>query len=164
MHRGLFQYIYGDYFYKSNDLDQFINDRFNSDTVGKLMACGDEVHPYNKSHRNADKLKESTDVIDFRPWARTLEFSLEAHYGWAYADLVVQAIRHEKKPITHWSFADLIEKINQDEELREGVQNRLQPSDWNVGEKTRLLYRYLIPKLNKRLYDASNDIEDQNGL
>ena len=30
--------------------------------------------------------------------------------------------------------------------------------------KTRLLYRYLIPKLNKKLYDASNDIGDQNGL
>ena len=58
----------------------------------------------------------------------------------------------------------MIVKINQDEELREGVLNRLQPSDWNFVEKTRLLYRYLIPKLNKRLYDALNDIEDQNGL
>ena len=48
--------------------------------------------------------------------------------------------------------------------LREVVQHRLQPVDWNVDEKTRLLYRYLIPNLNKRLYDASNDLEDQNGL
>ena len=55
---GLFAAIWGQYFYKSNDLDQFINSRFNSDSVGKLMACGDEVTPYNKSHRGADKLKD----------------------------------------------------------------------------------------------------------
>ena len=103
-------------------------------------------------------------MIDFRQWVRTFELSLEAHYGWTCADPVVQAIRHEKKPITHDRFADLVVKINRDEEQRDGVANRLQPSDWNFDDKTRLLYRHLIPKLNKRLYDVSNDIEDQTGL
>ena len=31
---------------------------------------------------SVDKLKESTDVIDFRQWVRRLELSLDAHYGW----------------------------------------------------------------------------------
>ena len=43
------------------------------------------------------------------------------HYDLTFADLVVQAIRNEKKPMTHPSFAYLIVKINKDEELRDGV-------------------------------------------
>ena len=73
--------------------------------------------------------------------------------------------RHEKAPITVTTLADFIVKANKDEkEERDGMMHRLQPSDWDFDEKTRLLYGYLIPKLNKKLYDASNDIEDQNGL
>ena len=113
---------------------------------------------------NVDKLKDTTDVVDSCQWIRTLELSLEARYDWTHADLADQAIRHKKKPITHSRFADLIDKINQDEEARDGVRNKLQPSDWNFDEKMRLLYRYFIPKLNKKLSDASNDIEDQNRL
>ena len=105
-------------------------------------------------------MKESTDAVDFRQWVRTLELSLEANYDWKFADLVVQAIRHEKAPITVTMFADLIVKVNKDEEERGGTMHRLQPSNWDFDEKTRLLYRYVFPKLNNKLYDASMDIED----
>ena len=89
-----------------------------------------------------DKLKKSTDAVDFRQLVRTLEPSLEAHYHWKVADLVVQAIRHERAPITVTTFADLIVKVNKDEEERDGTKHRLQPSDWDFDEKTRLMYRY----------------------
>ena len=52
-------------------------------------------------------------------------------------DLVVQAIRHEKAPITVTTFADSVVKINKDEEERDGTMHRLQPLDWVFDEKTR---------------------------
>ena len=61
-----------------------------------------------KEDCNGEMLKKTTYVIGFRQWVRTFELRLEAHYGWTYADFVVQAIPHEEKPITHGSFADLI--------------------------------------------------------
>ena len=100
---------------------------------------------------NIEKSKESIDVVDVRQWVRTFDLSLEAHYFWTFADLVVQTIRHEKAPITHSTFADFIVEMNKDEELRDGVQSRLQPLDWDFDEKMRLLYRYFIPKLSKNL-------------
>jgi hypothetical protein len=54
---GLFSLMWGAHFLKSNDLDMFIDARFNSDQECKLMVCGDEVTPHcNK--RNVDKLKD----------------------------------------------------------------------------------------------------------
>ena len=95
-----------------------------------------------KEDCNVEKLKESADMVDFRQWVRTLELSLEAHYDWTFADLVFQAIWHEKAPITHPTFAELIVNINKDGELRDSAQIRMQPSDGGFDEKTRLLYRY----------------------
>ena len=59
----------------------------------------------------------------------------------------------------------MIAKVNKDEYERDGAtMQRLQPSDWDFDEKTRLLYRYIISRLNKSMYDAPMDIEDQSGL
>ena len=58
-------------------------------------------------------MKETTGVVDFRQWMRTLDLCFEAHYDWKCADLVVQPIRHEKSPITADTFADMIVKIKE---------------------------------------------------
>ena len=89
-----------------------------------------------------EKFKETTDAVDFKQWVRTLELSLETHYDWKFADLVVQANRHEKASITVIMFADISVKINKDEEERDRTMHQLQLSDWDFDEKTRLLYRY----------------------
>ena len=83
-----------------------------------------------------------TDAVDFRQLVRALELRLEAHYDWKFADLVVQAIRHEKAPMTITTFADLIVKTNNDEEERDETMHRLQPTGWDFDEQTRSLYRY----------------------
>ena len=73
----------------------------------------------------------------------------------------MQAIRDEKSPIAFTSFADLITSINKNEYERDGTtMQRLQPSGWDFDEKTRLLYWYQLPKLNKNIHDALMDIED----
>ena len=41
---------------------------------------------------------------------------------------------------------------------------RLQPANGDFDEKSQLLHRYVIPKLNKKLLDATMDIDDQNGF
>ena len=63
-------------------------------------GAGTPKPPKLKEDCNVERLKKLTDVADFRQWVRTLELSLEAQYDWKFADLVVQAIRDEKEPIT----------------------------------------------------------------
>ena len=63
---------------------------------------------------NVEKLKETTDVEDYRKRVHTLELCFEAHYDSEFAGLVVRTIRHEKKPIAADTFPEMIDKINQE--------------------------------------------------
>ena len=47
---------------------------------------------------------------------------------------------------------------------RDSTAQKLQPRDWALDDKTLMLYRLLISKLNKKVYDASIDIDDQHGV
>ena len=114
---------------------QQIIDNIKTDGAGTL-----KTPEMKKDDCQVGNIKEKQDVHEFRQCLRTLELHMEAHYGWMFADLVFQKLRHTKKPITDSSFADLIVEINREveAETKGAIMNKLQPADWNFDERSTL--------------------------
>ena len=88
---------------------------------------------------------------------RTVELQLEACYDMNF-DHIVEKIRHQKTPINEDSWQSKSGAIHQEK------PHAVNLSNWDVQEKSRLFYHYLIMKPTTKLFIVTTHIREQKRL
>ena len=108
------------------------------------------------------KLDDNVDRLRFRHWVEAVENNLEQVHGWDRASEVLDRVRRQEAEVDQDKLEEIIDATYQ--ALESAGEPRLDRGPYEFGVASRMLYTFLLPKINVDMHERTNTIEKKNGF
>ena len=108
------------------------------------------------------RLEDNVDKLKFRHWIEAVENNLEQVHGWDRAAEVLDRVRRQTAEVDQKKLESIVDDTHT--ALFDSGEKALDRSSYEFETASRMLYSFLINKVNTDMHERASSVEKKNGF